>query len=173
MSLVIRRGLPADAAALAAFAERTFVETFAAYNTAENMRVYLAQAFGEDHQARDLADADTTILLATRGETLVAYAQMQRSAVPDGVDTRSAIELKRFYVDRSAHGRGVAAELMAAVFATARSHDAEHVWLGVWEHNPRAIAFYRRTGFIDVGTKCFPLGDDLQIDRIMCMAVPR
>lgn len=172
-TLAIRHGVPADAKALAAFAERTFVETFAEHNTAEDMRAYLAQAFGPAHQARDLADADTTILLATQGDALVAYAQMQRGAVPDCVGNASAIELKRFYVDRGAHGRGVAAELMAAVLAAARAHGAGHVWLGVWEHNPRAIAFYRKAGFVDVGSKSFPLGADVQVDRIMRVAVPR
>ena len=40
-------------------------------------------------------------------------------------------------------------------------------WLGVWEHNPRAIAFYRKWGFTPVGEHCFAVGDDPQRDVIL------
>jgi len=89
--------------------------------------------------------------------------------VPDCVSDRSAIELVRFYVDRSLHGSGVARTLMNAVDAAAASR-ARTIWLGVWEHNPRAIAFYLKCGFVDVGSHPFQLGRDLQTDRIMSRA---
>ena len=38
----------------------------------------------------------------------------------------------------------------------ARGHDV--LWLGVWEHNARARAFYARWGFVEVGEMRFLLG---------------
>ena len=38
------------------------------------------------------------------------------------------------------------------------------LWLGVWEHNLRAIAFYRKCGFVQCGAQPFLLGTDLQTD---------
>jgi ribosomal protein S18 acetylase RimI-like enzyme len=65
------------------------------------------------------------------------------------------------------HGRGVARQLMAAVFAAARGRSAQTLWLGVWEKNLRALAFYRKFGFVDVGSHQFVLGTDVQTDRLM------
>ncbi|HJT98285.1 MAG TPA: GNAT family N-acetyltransferase, partial [Rhodanobacteraceae bacterium] len=79
------------------------------------------------------------------------------------------VEIHRFYVDRSAHGSGVAQTLMATAFAQAREWDADVVWLGVWEHNPRAMRFYRKFGFADVGSIDFFVGPDRQTDRVFML----
>jgi ribosomal protein S18 acetylase RimI-like enzyme len=65
----------------------------------------------------------------------------------------------------------VAHALMTAALAAAVERGAETIWLGVWERNPRAIAFYRKWGFEDVGSHDFLLGNDRQIDRLMVRAV--
>ena len=56
---------------------------------------------------------------------------------------------------------------MDAVIAEARSRSAERLWLGVWEENPRAIAFYGKCGFRDVGSQTFMVGTDPQRDRVL------
>jgi len=77
------------------------------------------------------------------------------------------IEIARFYVDFRWHGRGVARRMMAAAAAEAERRGAATLWLGVWEHNPRAIAFYAKCGFEDVGSHVFMVGNDAQTDRLM------
>ena len=81
------------------------------------------------------------------------------------------MELERFYVAREWHGLGLAQLLMTRVIAVASQAGAAALWLGVWERNARAIAFYRKFGFIDVGPMSFMLGSDLQTDRIMCRPI--
>jgi diamine N-acetyltransferase len=49
----------------------------------------------------------------------------------------------------------------------ARKLRGRTLWLGVWEHNARAIAFYTKCGFIDVGEHAFFVGGDEQTDRVM------
>jgi ribosomal protein S18 acetylase RimI-like enzyme len=61
----------------------------------------------------------------------------------------------------------VAAALMQACLDQARKAEHDVVYLGVWEHNPRAIAFYRKWGFEKVGEHVFLLGDDEQTDWLM------
>jgi ribosomal protein S18 acetylase RimI-like enzyme len=168
----IRRGAAADASLLAAFAARTFAETFAATNTPEDMQAHLARAYGVPQQTAELTDPDTVTLLAERDGGLVAYAQLRRGPAPACVDAQGAIELHRFYVDRPAHGSGVARLLITAVQAAAAAAGARHLWLGVWEHNPRAIRFYEKNGFVDVGSQDFVLGADRQTDRVMVAPVP-
>ena len=87
--------------------------------------------------------------------------------VPDCVSGGEPIELLRFYIDRAWHGRGLAGELMDATVAAAAERGARTVFLAVWERNLRAIAFYAKRGFRDVGSRPFQLGSDLQTDRIM------
>lgn len=164
----IRHANASDAPALAVFGERTFLDAFAADNAPDDIAAYVAATYGAEHQARDLADPQRTTLVATGLDGgLVAYAQLRTGAPPAGVSAPAPIELLRFYVDRSQHGRGLAQALMAAVFETAAARGAGSIWLGVWERNHRAIAFYRKSGFTDVGSQQFVLGSDRQTDRIM------
>jgi ribosomal protein S18 acetylase RimI-like enzyme len=81
------------------------------------------------------------------------------------------VEIRRFYVDRPFHGRGIAQALMRAVEETARTLGGRTLWLGVWERNPRAIAFYSKCGFVDVGQHDFILGTEEQTDRVMARAL--
>ena len=85
----------------------------------------------------------------------------------------ASIELHRFYLDRAAHGSGLAQRLMQASLAAAARQGAAVVWLGVWERNPRAIRFYERIGFADVGSQTFVVGTDRQTDRVMWMPVAK
>jgi len=172
-AFVIRRGTPADAASLAEFGARTFRETFAADNTVEDMAKHLASAWSPALQDAELRDPRLDTLLAVappvngHSGALAGFAQLRAGHAPACVPTRKPIELKRFYVDRPWQGRGLARALMAEVERVARLHDACELWLGVWERNERAQAFYRKCGFDKVGTQIFVVGDDPQTDHVM------
>ncbi len=166
-ALRIRRASSRDAALLAEFGARTFQETFGPHNRPEDMATYLAGAFGERIQAAELADPAFTGLIAGLGVATAGYALLHAGDPPPCVPRGSSVELARFYVDRPWHGRGVAPVLMAACRKAARERDARHIWLCVWERNPRAIAYYRKERFVDVGSTAFVLGADVQTDRVM------
>ena len=128
---MIRRATLADAAALTAMARETFVDAFGADNRPEDMDAYVAEAFGEEQQRREIADPNIVTLvacyqlpvasgpgqLATGNGQLIAYAQLRRTGPQE-------VELARFYVRRAHHGHGLAQELMAAVKEHARAMGA-------------------------------------------------
>ena len=171
LTVTIRLGTTADAARLAEFAARTFRDTFGADNSVEDMDAYLAETYRLDLQGAELADEGMTTLLAEDGDGFAAFAQVRHHEAPPCVSGPAPIELWRFYVDRRWHGRGLAQRLMRAVQTEARARGARTLWLGVWEHNVRAQAFYLKCGFVDVGSQSFVLGNDPQTDRIMARSI--
>jgi GNAT superfamily N-acetyltransferase len=169
--VIIRTGVPADAAALADLARATFFETFAADNNPADMALHLARAYGVPQQTAELADPGMTTLLVEKGGRPVAYAQLRGDHVPECVSGPAPIELWRFYVDRNHHGQGVAQALMERVKQEARGRGAKTLWLGVWERNARARAFYAKSGFADAGQHVFLFGTDPQTDNVMTLAL--
>ena len=167
----VRRGDSSDAASLAAFAAKTFADTFGPDNRPEDMSLHLARAYGIDQQARELGDPAYITVLIEVGEDIAAYAQVRRRVPPESVVGPSPIELYRFYVDRPWHGRGFAQLLMSEVRKAATELEGRTLWLGVWERNPRARAFYANCGFHDVGSAEFVLGADRQTDRILVASI--
>jgi len=171
---VIRLATVADARMLSAFADDVFRDAFGKDNNPADLEMYMASAFSPEQQAAEIADPNSTILLAECVDAegaarLAGYAHLVQGDTPAIIQGAAPIELKRFYVARSWHGRGVAQTLMEAVLATARSLHARTLWLGVWERNPRAIAFYEKYGFLRVGEHEFMLGRDRQTDWLMAL----
>ena len=165
--IVIRPAVQSDAASLAALAERTFREAFAADNSAENLDRHCALKFGTTQQAGEISDPQLVTVLAEVEGDLVGFAQLRLGQATACVEARRPAELHRIYVTREWHGRGVAHELMRAVHAAAARAGSDCIWLGVWERNPQAIAFYRKCGFTIAGEHVFMLGSDPQRDLIM------
>lgn len=173
MPITIRYGSPADAEALARIAAQTFSEAFGADNRPDDLALHLARAYGAPQQGRELADPAVCTLLAYVDLNLAGYSQLRRGPAPECVASASPMEIWRFYVAKAWHGQGLAQTLMQQVDREAQQRGADTLWLGVWERNPRAIAFYHKTGFVDVGSHLFTVGSDAQTDRVLVRPVPR
>lgn len=166
-SVTTRQATPADAVVLASLAAMTFRDTFGSDNTPENMDAYATSAFGADIQAAELGDPSLTVYLAEVSGEVAGYAMLREGPAPPSVAEENAVEVARLYAATHVIGAGVGATLMRRCLDEAASRGRRAVWLGVWEHNPRAIAFYRRWEFVDVGSTTFMLGRDRQTDRVM------
>jgi ribosomal protein S18 acetylase RimI-like enzyme len=170
-TITIRPAGPADARALAILAAEAFTDTFGPDNTPTDMAMYLASAFGESVQRAEIDDPRNTILLAERGGGTVGYAMLREGDAPEAVGDDAAIEIVRLYSFTRWIGTGVGAALMQRCLDEVAARGRPTIWLGVWERNARAIAFYRRWGFTDVGSHSFQLGTDRQTDRVMARRV--
>lgn len=164
---IIRVARRADAAKLTKFAERLFRVTFGPDNRAEDMDDYTGAAFTIEGTRDALDDPDAAVLVAECDGRYAGYVQMRRGVAPLQVPGTRPIEIERFYVDPQWQGSGLAQRLMQAALDEAVNRMADQVWLGVWERNGRAIAFYRKQGFREVGAQLFMLGADRQRDLVM------
>lgn len=165
--LVIRKASTADASALAKLAEKTFRATFGAMNTAENMDDHCQSSYSKEIQFAEIADPDVITLVAEENSELIGYAQLRWGSAPACVSGKFPGEIQRLYVSSIYHGKGIAGDLMNMVIHEMKLLGKDVIWLGVWELNPRALAFYKKSGFIEVGEHIFNLGQDLQRDLIM------
>lgn len=166
MPLIRKAGSP-DAGQLAKLAEQTFRDTFEAMNTPQDMHLHCETHYSEAIQAREILDPEMATLVCEQQRELIGYAQVRWGAPPTCVHAARSSEILRLYVAKEWHGKGIAQDLMAESIAIAEGHGADQIWLGVWEHNPRAISFYKKFGFVEVGDHIFPLGTDPQRDIIM------
>ncbi|HVS95936.1 MAG TPA: GNAT family N-acetyltransferase [Puia sp.] len=160
----IRVAAAEDAPTIADFSRRTFYESFARYNTEENMRLHLDEQFPRERQIAEVGAPGRIFLLAYLGDELVGYASLRDSPPPAGLEGEHAIEIVQLYSDQRMIGKGVGPALMQACLDTAREQGREWIWLGVWEHNHRARAFYAKWGFQRFGEHIFLVGLDAQTD---------
>jgi len=163
----LRPAAPSDAALLADLGRRTFAETFEAFNAPEDLARFYAETYTEALQAGELADPEGLYVVAEVAGEGIGFARIRRGEVPHCVTGPEPVELQRIYVLRAWHGLKAGPALLERCLDEARAWGGRTLWLGVWEHNHRALAFYRRHGFEAVGDHEFRVGTDPQRDAIM------
>lgn len=156
-----------DIDVLVALGIKTFRDTFDEFNDPENMIRYINDTFTRKIIEHEMKEPGTVYFLALDGRKPVGYAKMRTSHTPPQLENGRAIELERLYVHRDYLGKRVGRLLMQTCLSHAEKKNAATVWLGVWEHNARAIAFYEKYGFSRFGQHTFLLGGDEQTDWLM------
>lgn len=167
MSLQTRRATLNDKTALRVLGIKTFKDTFEEHNTAEDMEQYIAKAFSDEQIEKELQEDKTVFFLAEDGERVAGYAKVREGEKQEALGNTRALELHRIYVDKDYLGKRIGNILLEACLDYAKKAGYETVWLGVWEHNPRAIAFYTKHGFQKFSAHVFVLGADEQTDWLL------
>jgi len=168
---VIRKAEIGDALRLAQLQEKTFRDTFEADNAAEDMALHCKNSYSAALQEQEIRNPDLMTLVCADGPQLLGFVQVRRGVAPDCLEADHPAEILRLYVDKPWHGRGLAQQLMEQALEQARLMGAAQIWLGVWERNPRAISFYKKYEFVEVGEHVFMVGSDAQRDVIMTRAL--
>lgn len=169
----IRLAEASDLPAVAGLATETFIETYAKDNDPDDIGTYVEATFSQARLRAELDDQSTRLLLAETDHGLVAYAQLAVGSGADGLSAVAPAELARIYVRSSHHGRGLGRLLLDACLDQARAAGCDVLWLGVWERNMNAIAFYERMGFEHFGSHRFRLGSQAQTDLLMSLSLSR
>ena len=146
---------------------QTFYETFSAGNTEENMTNYLNEEFSIEKLTIELSDKNAEFYFATLDNMVIGYLKLNFGQSQTELQDDTALEIERIYVLKEFHGKKVGQILYDKAIEIANQKNANYVWLGVWEENPRAISFYKKNGFVEFDKHIFKLGEDEQTDIMM------
>ncbi len=165
----IRRAVSEDAAMLAELSYQTFWDAFHEHpkNAPADMAEYMKTAFSVEQTRREIDEENSIFLIAAIENEAAGYAKITFGSLENEITAEKPIELNRLYLHQKFLGTGVGQKLMDECFQIAKENDCDVMWLGVWEYNPRAQAFYKKYGFREVGRHIFQLGSDPQIDLLM------
>ena len=167
MNIVLRKCNAEDFETLRALSIRTYYETFAHLNTAEDMAAYLEDAFNVERLTKEFNDANSSFYLLYADENLAGYLKLNEAPSQTDINDAESLEIERIYVSSEFQGAGLGRYLMEQAIAIARERKKKYAWLGVWEKNEKAIRFYKQNGFYEIGTHKFVMGEDVQTDYVM------
>ena len=167
MEIIIQRATSAHAESIAVLSRETFYDTFAAFNSKEDMDKFMNDSFSMQALINEIDVPGNIFLAAFMNEELVGYAKLAESKNPPELGDMNTIEIGRIYAAQKTIGHGVGKALMQQCIQLAAEKNKQIIWLGVWEHNQRAISFYHKFGFEKFGEHDFVLGNDVQTDWLM------
>ena len=152
---MLKRIFSSEINQLQSLSRETFVQTFAEFNTAEDMESYLSTNLSIETLSAEIEQEGSEFYVWKENELSMGYIKLNYT------DT---LEIERLYILSEHQGKGLGKKLMQFAFDKARELNFHQVWLGVWEHNHKAIAFYESLGFQPFGEHDFYLGSDRQRD---------
>jgi ribosomal protein S18 acetylase RimI-like enzyme len=164
---------PERAADLAELKAATFVETFAADNDPEQVKAHVAREFTSEAVRRTLEDDRCSTWWLLDDGTPVGFLKVNRGETQTEPHLREGLEVEQIYVLASHHGQRLGGRLMETAITTAREEGFPYVWLGVWEHNRKALAVYEHLGFSVIGDHTFLFGEEEQRDLLMRLDLSR
>ncbi|MEM7501963.1 MAG: GNAT family N-acetyltransferase [Pseudomonadota bacterium] len=165
-------GSTADAARVAEFGRRSFVEAFGEQNSPQHLQEYVDSAFSVETLRQEILDPDAHFFLAHGDDgELLGYAKLCANRPIDCVADPSPFQIERIYVDQHTQSRGVGGRLLTHAMRVAESNGGRTIWLSVWNINASARRFYERHGFDVVGETYFMLGPERQDDVVMARSI--
>lgn len=163
---LIQAGI-SDLAALRDISISTFVDTYAQYNTQENMQRYIDTEFSNEVLSNILEINDSQFYFALDEHKIIGYIKVNFAPAQTDLHDPQSLELERIYVVKEYKGKGAGKFLLDRAMQIAVDNSFVYLWLGVWEKNTAALEFYARNGFEPFGTHTFYLGDDEQKDLLL------
>lgn len=145
----------------------TFNETFKDQNAPENMKAYMERAYHPAQLEKELSNPSSKFLFLYFHGDLAGYLKVNIGNAQTEEMGEDALEIERIYIQKAFHKNGLGKYLFNKAFAIAESLHKKKIWLGVWEKNENAIAFYNKLGFVKTGAHSFYMGEDEQVDFIM------
>ncbi len=170
--LSIRRATADDAAALSVVGSATMLETYADRIPGADIVAHCLHKHSAAVYAAWLADPDVAIWIAqTTSRAAVGYLVLMPAALPDPDPHPDDLEVQRIYLLSRFHGTAAGHALMNHAIAETRARGKRQLVLGVLKANTRAVAFYRRQGFVEIGTRTFQVGASVFDDFVMGLQV--
>jgi ribosomal protein S18 acetylase RimI-like enzyme len=136
-------------------------------NTPETMTAYLDAAFAPDKIQSELRTEGSVFYFLYADGALAGYLKLNIGNAQTDIHDPQSLEVERIYIRREFQGLGFGRVLLEKAAAEAITLGKSFLWLGVWEKNENAIAFYKKHGFYVIGTHGFVMGDEVQNDFLL------
>lgn len=167
MNIKLRECTIDDLSELYEISCKTFKDTFESGTTEADMIAYLKQAYNIEKLRGELSNSNSTFYFVYRDEYLSGYLKLNEFKAQSDINDSQAMEIERIYMTKEAQGKGLGSILMNKAIEIANKKGKSYIWLGVWENNIKALAFYKKNGFYKIGEHSFVIGDDQQTDYLM------
>tara|TARA_R110001583_G_scaffold51161_11_gene159773 strand:+ start:5577 stop:6092 length:516 start_codon:yes stop_codon:yes gene_type:complete len=145
----------------------TYRDTFAESNSEALMQQYFNDSLTVEKLTMELNVVGSTFYFIYVNNKIAGYLKVNEGAAQTDDVAHNSLEVERFYISKQYKRLGLGKQLMAFAYSLAVQANKSSIWLGVWEDNLAALAFYQTLGFYQVGTHPFNMGGDIQTDLLL------
>ncbi|KYG29983.1 GNAT family N-acetyltransferase [Priestia endophytica] len=167
MTINLKKCTLEDLRKLQEISYETFNETFKHQNSPENMKAYLEKAFNLEQVEKELSNTSSHFFFVYVDNKIAGYLKVNTDDAQSEEMGDESLEIERIYIKNNFQKHGIGKYLFNKAIDMAMEHNKKKIWLGVWEKNENALAFYKKMGFVQTGVHSFYMGNEEQVDFIM------
>lgn len=171
MSVKLKKCSHEDLKILQEISIETFNDTFKDQNSSEHMQAYLESAFNSEQLEKELSNMSSQFFFVYCQNEVAGYLKVNTNDAQSEEMGGESLEIERIYIKNKFQKHGLGKYLFNKAVEIALEDNKKKIWLGVWEKNENAIAFYKKMGFVQTGVHSFYMGDEEQIDFIMTKTI--
>jgi diamine N-acetyltransferase len=131
------------------------------------MNAYSERAFNIKQLEKELSNISSQFFFVYFNNEVAGYLKVNTDDDQSEEMGDESLEIERIYIKNEFQKHGLGKYLLNKAMEIAMECNKKKIWLGVWEKNENAIAFYKKMGFVQIGAHSFYMGDEEQIDFIM------
>jgi diamine N-acetyltransferase len=173
--IIVRLSTHEDIAPMRDVAIKSYLDTFAKFNTQEDMEAFLRDSYSLKKMQEEFHEQSSVLYLACKdgleGETIVGFLRLRINAEAADKLGDNSIELHRLYIHTDYKGMGIGNKLFEAALSYSIQNKFDWIWLGVWEKNFDAQKVYTKWGFEKFSEHVFKMGEDAQTDWLLKKAL--
>lgn len=167
MKVYIKKANYENAEELREIGIETFVDTFESQNSPESIKEYIEKAFSKQKLIKELEDKSTEFYFIFYNNEMAGYLKVNTGDSQTEKMGNETLEIERIYIRKKYQRKKLGEQLIQKAIEIAKVQYKKKVWLGVWEENHDALAFYERMGFCPSGSHAFFMGEEEQTDLIL------
>ncbi|MDT7833219.1 GNAT family N-acetyltransferase [Flavobacteriaceae bacterium S356] len=148
----IKRATKADTAILALLGRQTWSESHGHYiEDKSDVATYLHENFSVSKTALNLNNPNQLFYIIYADELPVGYAKLVVHASNEHITSENSCQLERIFILNDFIPLKIGQQLLTFVEEQAKKLPVDTLWLTVYIKNKRAIRFYERNEFKNVG----------------------
>jgi ribosomal protein S18 acetylase RimI-like enzyme len=153
----ISKGDTKDSELLSHLAKISFIESHGKSASSEVINKYADETYNEDAIKKELSDHKNIYHIIYKDEQPAGFSKIILNLTHSNVPGQNVTKMERLYLLKEFYGSGSGPALFNFNIELSKQNDQAGMWLFVWKENPRAISFYKKSGFIIIGSHDFKL----------------
>ncbi|WP_147677911.1 GNAT family N-acetyltransferase [Algibacter pacificus] len=148
-----------DSALISKLGSQTFLEAHGDSGTKSEIENFLAEIYHENAIAKEFENQNVLYYLILFNDKVAGYSKIEIQVGNELVEAENIAKLDRFYLLKEFYGQNLGLQFLKFNIEIAKQNAQTGLWLRVWTKNIRAIKFYEKNGFKNVGGCYFKISD--------------
>lgn len=148
-----------DSSLLSEIAIQTFIESHGNSARPEDISAYIAAKYSEAIFEKELFDKKNNYHFIYYSNRVAGYSNLILNFPYQGSELTNIAKLERIYLLQEFYNLKLGAEFFQFNIDLAKQNDQKGIWLFVWKENQRAVNFYKKFGFVIIGSYDFKISE--------------